>query len=140
MVTSRPDDLGEHLPADLGGIRHGHPPALVVEFPEPVIGFGRVDFSVLEHRFDRFAVDLVRVRGSDFIFCELLCLIQHHVAHIRVMIGVAPLAQNGFSDLKNLVQLELDVSFINPQTRHTNLLIPIVIKSRKRLRPFPASG
>lgn len=90
-----------------------------------MIRFGDKNFTILEDRFDGLSMNFIRIRGSYFSFGKFLRLIEHHVAHIDVVIGIAAFAQNRFSNIKNLIQLEFNISFINPQTSHENLLIPV---------------
>ncbi len=132
VVAGRPDDLREDLPSDFGRIGYGHPSAFVIKLPEAMIGFRCKDLALLEYRFDGFAVNLIRIGGSDFSLGQLLRRIEHHVAHIDIVIGITAFPQNRFSDIENLIQLKFDISFINPQTSHRNILLPLLIRSRER--------
>ena len=91
-----------------------------------MIGFRRKNLAILEYRLDWFTMNLIRIGGSYLGLGEFLRLIEHHVAHIHIVIGIAAFAQNRFPDIENLIQLEFYIPFINPQTCHTNLLIPIL--------------
>ena len=71
-----------------------------------MIGLGRENFAVLENRLNGLAMNLVRIGGGYLDLGEFLRLVQHHVAHIHIMIGITALAQERFPDLENLMQLE----------------------------------
>jgi hypothetical protein len=59
-------------------------------------------------------MNFIRIGGGYFVLGEFLRLIKHHVAHIQIVIDIAALAQNRLSYIKNLIQLEFDISLINP--------------------------
>ena len=59
-------------------------------------------------------MNFIRISGSYLNLGKFLRLIEHHVAHIHIVIGIAAFAQNGFPDIENLIQLEFYIPLINP--------------------------
>jgi hypothetical protein len=71
-----------------------------------MISLGDGNLAVLELRLDRLAMNFIRIGGGYFDLGEFLRLIQYHVAHIHVMIGITSLAQERLPNFENLIQLE----------------------------------